>query len=147
MSHPSVMHLIIPMSNTSMIPYISLDQYLNPNSYTIPNMQNMRFFCCSVYILIVSLDVRVSNDNDFNSYRKNHDFRHKLWQVQPKVILLVKCVGLKSRMLHTNAPFRFWKRIMKVFIFLIKTWTSLPKHINPIFNFFLHWFSVMIFLF
>ena len=33
-----------------MIPYILLDQYLNPNLYTIPNMQNMRFFCCSVYI-------------------------------------------------------------------------------------------------
>ena len=44
-SHPFVMHLIIHMFNTSMIPYISLDQYLN----TIPNLQNMRFFCCSVY--------------------------------------------------------------------------------------------------
>ena len=43
-----MMNLIIHMSNTSMIPYISLDQYLNPNLYTIPNMQNMRFFCCSV---------------------------------------------------------------------------------------------------
>ena len=49
MSHPLVMHLIIHMFNTSMIPYISLDQYLNPNLYTIPNMQNMRFFCCPVY--------------------------------------------------------------------------------------------------
>ena len=49
MSHPFVMHLIIHMFNTSMIPYTSLDQYLNPNSYTIPNMQNMRFFCCPVY--------------------------------------------------------------------------------------------------
>ena len=29
--------------------HISLDQYLNPNLYTIRNMQNMRFFCCSVY--------------------------------------------------------------------------------------------------
>ena len=47
--HPFVMHLIIHMFNISMIPYISVDQYLNPNSYTIPNMQNMRFFCCPVY--------------------------------------------------------------------------------------------------
>ena len=46
-----MMHLIIHMFNTSMIPYISLDQYLNPNLYTIPNMQTMRFFCCSVCIL------------------------------------------------------------------------------------------------
>ena len=46
-----MMHLIKHMFNTSMIPYISLDQYLNPNLYAIPNMQNMRFFCCSVYIL------------------------------------------------------------------------------------------------
>ena len=45
-----MMHLIIHIFNTSMIPYISLDQYLNPNLYTIPNMQIMRFFCCSVYI-------------------------------------------------------------------------------------------------
>ena len=51
MSHPFVMHLIIHMFNTSMIPYISLDQYLNPNLYTIPNMHNMRFFSCSVYNL------------------------------------------------------------------------------------------------
>ena len=51
MSHPFVMHLIVHMFNTSMIPYISLDQYLNPNLYTIPNMQNMRvFFCCSLYM-------------------------------------------------------------------------------------------------
>ena len=49
MSHPFVMHLIIHMFNTSVIPYISLEQYLSPNLYTILNMQNMRFFCCSVY--------------------------------------------------------------------------------------------------
>ena len=45
-----MMHLIIHMFNTSMVPYISLDQYLNQNLYTIPNIQNMRFFCCPVYI-------------------------------------------------------------------------------------------------
>ena len=45
-----MMHLIIHMSHASLIPCISLEQYLNPNLYTIPNMQNMRFFCCSVYI-------------------------------------------------------------------------------------------------
>ena len=50
MSYPFVMHLIIHMFHASLIPCISLDQYLNPNLYTIPNMQNMRFFCCSVYI-------------------------------------------------------------------------------------------------
>ena len=48
MSHPFVMHLINYMVNTSMIPYISLDQYLTPILNTLPNMQNMRFFCCSV---------------------------------------------------------------------------------------------------
>ena len=48
--HPFVMHLIIHMFNTSMIPYISIDLYLNPNLNTLPNMQNMRFFCCPVYI-------------------------------------------------------------------------------------------------
>ena len=51
-SHPFVMHLIIHMFHTSVIAYISLDVYLNPNLYTILNMQNMRFFCCSVYIRI-----------------------------------------------------------------------------------------------
>ena len=49
MSHPFVMHLIIYMFNTSVIPYISLDQHLTPNLYNIPNMQNMHFLCCSVY--------------------------------------------------------------------------------------------------
>ena len=49
-SHPFVMHLIIHMLNTSVTPFISLDQYLNLNLYTIPNTQNMRFFCCSVYV-------------------------------------------------------------------------------------------------
>ena len=44
-----MMHLIIHMFSTSVISYISLDPYLNPILYTIPNMQNMRFFCCSVY--------------------------------------------------------------------------------------------------
>ena len=53
-----MMHLIIRMFNTLVIPYISLDQYLNPNLYTVPNMQNMRFFCCSVY-----LDMTISRYN------------------------------------------------------------------------------------
>ena len=44
------MHWIIHMFHTSVVPYISLDRYLNPNLNTIPNMQNMRFFCCSVYL-------------------------------------------------------------------------------------------------
>ena len=44
-----MLQLIIHMFHASLIPCISLDQYLNPNLYTIPNMQNMRFFCCSVY--------------------------------------------------------------------------------------------------
>ena len=30
--------------------HISLDQYLTTDVYNIPNMQNMRFFCCSVYV-------------------------------------------------------------------------------------------------
>ena len=51
-SHPFVMHLIIHMFNTSVINYISSDEYLNPDLYTIPNMQNMRFFCFSVYLRI-----------------------------------------------------------------------------------------------
>ena len=50
MSYPFVMQLIIHMFHASLISCMSLDQYLNPNLYTIPNMQNMRFFCCSVYI-------------------------------------------------------------------------------------------------
>ena len=53
---PFVMHSIIHMFNTSVIPYTSLDQYLTPILYIIPNMQNMRFFCCSVYVGI-ALDV------------------------------------------------------------------------------------------
>ena len=36
---------------TSVIPYISLDLYLTPNLYTIPNMQNMRFFFAAQYTL------------------------------------------------------------------------------------------------
>ena len=50
-----MMHLIIHIINTSVIPYISLDQYLKPNLYTIPNMQNMRFFCCPVYRYVASV--------------------------------------------------------------------------------------------
>ena len=45
-----MLQLIIHMFHASLIPCISLDQYLNPNLYTISNMQNMRFFCCSVYM-------------------------------------------------------------------------------------------------
>ena len=45
------MQLIIRMFHALLIPCLSLDQYLNRNLYTIPNMQNMRFFCCSVYII------------------------------------------------------------------------------------------------
>ena len=44
------MLLIIHMFNTSVIPNISLDHYLNHNLYILPNMQNMRFFCWSVYV-------------------------------------------------------------------------------------------------
>ena len=55
MSHPFVMHSIIHMFNTSVIPYTSLDQYLTPNLNTIPNIQNMRFFCCSVYVVARSM--------------------------------------------------------------------------------------------
>ena len=62
MSHTFVMHLIIHMFNTSMIPYISLDQYLNPNLYTLPNLQNMRFFCCPVYVSILkSSNLKATN--------------------------------------------------------------------------------------
>ena len=50
MSYPLVMQLLIHMIQASLILCISLDQYLNPNLYTTPNMQNMRFFCCSVYV-------------------------------------------------------------------------------------------------
>ena len=46
-----MMHLIIHMFHTSVMPNISLEEYLNPDLYTIPNTQNMRFFCCSVYIV------------------------------------------------------------------------------------------------
>ena len=52
-SHPFVIHLIMHMFHTLVIPYISSDEYLNPNLYTTPNMQNMRFFCCSVYVIFV----------------------------------------------------------------------------------------------
>ena len=51
-SDPFVIHLIMHMFHTSVIPYISSDEYFNPKLYTTPNMQNMRFFCCSVYIHI-----------------------------------------------------------------------------------------------
>ena len=47
-SYPFVMQLLIHMIHASLILCISLYQYLNPNLYTIPNMQNMRFFYCSV---------------------------------------------------------------------------------------------------
>ena len=45
-SYRFVIHLIIHLFHTSLIPFISLDQYLTPNFYNIPNMQNMRLFCC-----------------------------------------------------------------------------------------------------
>ena len=61
MSHRFVKHFIIHMFHTSVMPYISLDQYFNPNLYIIPNMQNVRIFCCSVYIL--KLLVRYVTDN------------------------------------------------------------------------------------
>ena len=37
--------------NNSHVQYISDTLHsITPNLYTIPNIQNMRFFCCSVYI-------------------------------------------------------------------------------------------------
>ena len=66
MSHPFVMHLvIIHMFHTSVMPSISLDQYLNPILYTIPNMQNMRFFLLSsieeqnYFVLLFSSNFRI----------------------------------------------------------------------------------------
>ena len=61
-----MMHLIIHMFNTSMIPYISLDQYLNPNLYTIPNTQNMRFFCCPVYLLTLLTFIKQIEENNMD---------------------------------------------------------------------------------
>ena len=64
-----MLQLIIHMFHASLIPCISLDQYLNPNLYTIPNMQNMRFFCCSVYLhnsrLISVVDVVITPMNPY----------------------------------------------------------------------------------
>ena len=53
-----MMHSINHMFNTSVIPYISIDQYLTPNLYTIPNMQIMRFFCCSAYDSLMKIVLR-----------------------------------------------------------------------------------------
>ena len=61
MSHPFVMRLIIHMFHTSVMPYISLDLYSNPKLYTIPNMQNMRYFCCSVYVPSYNILVSIAN--------------------------------------------------------------------------------------
>ena len=66
MSLPFVMHLIIHMFNTSMIPYISIDQYLNPNFYTIPNIQNMCFFCYIQYMQFIRL---FKVFTDFNAWQ------------------------------------------------------------------------------
>ena len=67
MSYQFVMQLIIHMCHASLIPCISLDQYLNPNLYIIPNMQNMRFFCCSVYVqaheILVHIALMSSEDS------------------------------------------------------------------------------------
>ena len=63
MSYSFLMHLIIHMFNTSVIHYISLDQYLTPNLYTIPNMQTMRFFCCSVYVCIYTQEPCVNPES------------------------------------------------------------------------------------
>ena len=76
-----MMHLIIHYVNTSVIPYISLDQYLTPNLYTIPNVQNMRFFCCSVYIGSGHfLGFKILNFNIFGGFPKNEYFwGMKIW--------------------------------------------------------------------
>ena len=57
MSHQFVMHLIILIFNTSMIPYISLDKYLNRNLYTIPICKICVSFAllllyCFMYLLL-----------------------------------------------------------------------------------------------
>ena len=41
MNRPFLMHSIIYMFNTSVIPYISFDQYLTPNLYTLPKKKKI----------------------------------------------------------------------------------------------------------
>ena len=67
-----MMHLIKHMFHTSVIPYISLDRYLNPNLYTIPNMQNMRFFCCSVYIQTCMALLQIMDNNVVSDKKAYH---------------------------------------------------------------------------
>ena len=61
MSYLFVMQLIINMFHAPLIPCLSLDQYLNPNLNTIPNMQNMPFFCCSVYKQLTGILILISS--------------------------------------------------------------------------------------
>ena len=51
-----MIHLIIHMFHTSLMSFISLDQYLTPNLYNIPNM---RFFAVQ-YISRLSLIFKVT---------------------------------------------------------------------------------------
>ena len=69
MSHQFVMQLILHMFHTLVTPYVFLDQYLNPNLYTIPNMQNVRFFCqgittfaFSIYLHCITVLSRLNNN-------------------------------------------------------------------------------------
>ena len=48
-----MVHLIIHIVNTSVIPIISLEQYLNPNLYTIPNIEKI---CVSFAVQYISLN-------------------------------------------------------------------------------------------
>ena len=44
------MRLITHMFHTSLIPFISLDQYLTSILFNIPSMQNMRFFAVKLIL-------------------------------------------------------------------------------------------------
>ena len=91
-SHPFVKRLMIHMFRTSLMPYISLDQYLNPILYTIPNVQNMRFFCCSVY---VNCEVSCFYTHIFSFISCKHN--------------MIKCIQLKTKemiFLESSIPFK-----------------------------------------
>ena len=73
------------MFNTSVIPYIPFDVYLTPNLYTIPKKQNMRFFCCSVYlstiiVYVVGVDFQKKNISE-------DDRKHAKWHSRQEIDL------------------------------------------------------------
>ena len=85
-----MMHLVIHVVHTSVMPYVSLDQYFNPNLYTIPNMQKYAFLLLfSIYLCRVYL----KNPPKYFRFISKSAFRYSGIFCEMHVLLLLVYLG------------------------------------------------------